>query len=88
MKINKELGKEKTRLRRVQVRKIHEIEERIKHLSLSVYKNTFFKRVLNTSEFWKKVQMNLSQRIYFSSIEILFILKINEGPFGPPARIY
>ena len=88
MKINKELAKEKTRLRRVQVRKIHGIEERIKHLSLSVYKNTFFKRVLSTSEFWKKVQMNLSQRIYFSSIEILFILKIKEGPFGPPARIY
>ena len=70
------------------MRKIHEIEERIKHLSLSVHKNTFFKRVLNTSEFWKQVQMNLSQRSYFSSIENLFILKIKEGPFGAPARIY
>ena len=69
------------------MRKIHEIEESIKHLSLSIYKSTFFKRVLNTSEFWKKVHMNLSQRSYFSSIEILFILKINEGPFGPPTRI-
>ena len=88
MKIHTELGKKKTRLRRVQVRKIEEsIKQQKKQKSLSIYENAFVKRVLNPSEFWKKVQMNLIQRSYFSSIEILFISKIKGGPFGPPARI-